>query len=117
MCDACACLFRRVIRLDDHCVGWGHCLCAGRMFIYTSGLDPHHVGVGAIACIYLLDSVGRSTISLAISWGRPMVYLGQGRLDSQPCRGLVPNVMLSIETGTDRYTQVQSMEENEIGLP
>ena len=38
-------------------------------------------------------------------------YLGQGRLVSQPCRGLVPKVTLSVETGTDRYTQVQSMEE------
>ena len=43
--------------------------------------------------------------------GAPTRYLGQGRLVSQPCRGLVPIVTLSIETGTYRYTQVQSMEE------
>ena len=43
--------------------------------------------------------------------GAPTRYLVQGRLVSQPCRGLVPKVTLSVETGTYRYTQVQSVEE------
>ena len=47
-------------------VGSANCCALVAWFIYTSGLDHRHVGVGAIACIYLLDEVGLSTVGSAI---------------------------------------------------
>ena len=84
-------------------------------FIYTSGLDPRHIGVGAIACIYLFEQVGLSTVSLAIYCAGVHVLFRPGEVGLQPCQGLVPR-HAQIETCTNMYTQVQSMEENEIGL-
>ena len=37
--------------------------------LFMRELDPHYVGVGAIACIYLFEQVGLSTVGSAIYCG------------------------------------------------
>ena len=85
MYDACACLFRRTIRLDDRCYSGAHrgvYLGVG-WTLPMSELEPLH------AFIYSIRLDDRLSV-------RPFIvqactrYLGQGRLDSQPCQGLVP---------------------------
>ena len=48
--------------------------------------------------------------------GGAHVLLRPGEVGLPAMLGVGPSVTLSIEKGIDRYTQVQSMEENEIGL-
>ena len=85
--------------------------------LFRSGLDPPDVGVGAIACIYFYGEVGLSSVGSAIYCAGVHALLRPGEVGLPATSGVGPYVTLSVETGRDRYTQVQSMEENEIGLP
>ena len=66
-------------------VDLANCCALVAWFIYTSGLDPRHVGVGATARIYLDEQVGLSSRQLGHFVRARTFFLGQGRLDSQPC--------------------------------
>ena len=85
--------------------------------LFRSGLVPPDVGVGAIACIYFGTVRLGSRLSARPLCGGAHGLLRPGEVGLPAMSGVGPYVTLSIETGTYRYTQVQSMEENEIGLP
>ena len=86
------------------------------MMLASIHQGTRHVGVGAIACIYFDGEVGLSSVGSAIYCAGVHALLRSGEVGLPAMSGVGPYVTLSVETGTDRYTQVQSMEENWIGL-
>ena len=60
-------------------------------------LDPHYVGVGAIACIYFgTVRLGSRLSARPFIVGAPTRYLGWPELDSEPMSGVGPYVTLSV---------------------
>ena len=72
--------------------------------LFMSGLDPHDVGVGAIARIYLFEQVGLSTVGSAI-------YCGGARVLFRPREVGLP-AMLAVGPSSllvrDSYRQVHT---------
>ena len=72
--------------MDPRCVGSAKGSPTGGG-LFRSGLVPPGVGVGAIARIYLFDSVGRSTVGSAIYCAGMHVLFRLERLVSRRVRG------------------------------